>query len=85
MDRARFIVIVDDRIWKSVASDTWTATVLGGLTMLGWWVGSGALQWIGGAMAILWIFGRACLKMGADNKKTISEARRLLDDLEKTK
>lgn len=77
-DRTKTIVLVDDRFWKSFFRDIWTAVVLCGLTMLGWWVGSPALQWIGGFFAVLFIVGRA-VTIGIKNQFTISEARAELE------
>lgn len=77
-EKTKIIVLADDRLWKSFLSDLWTAVVLGGLTMLGWWVGSSALQWIGGFFAVLFIMGRVTAA-GVKNRFTISEARAELE------
>jgi uncharacterized membrane protein YiaA len=82
MAKTEIIVLADDRLWKSVARDTWTAIVLGGLTMLGWWAGSTALQWIGGFFAVLFIMGRVTA-MTVKSRYTIAEARAKLDEYEK--
>jgi hypothetical protein len=82
MAKIEIIVLADDRLWKSVARDAWTAIVLGGLTMLGWWVGSTALQWIGGLFAVLFMISRVTATT-VKSRYTLAEARAKLDELER--
>ena len=77
----KFIILRDDRFWKSVASDTYSAAILVSVTLLGWSVGSSALQWIGGLFAILFMAARATSN-AAKSRYTIEQARAELDRLE---
>jgi len=78
----KLIVIKDDRMWPSIVSDCFTFVMIASLTLLGWWAGSSALQWIGGLMAIMVVTSRA---FGDFYKKqfTIETARLELDRLER--
>lgn len=78
----KFIILRDDRFWKSVASDTYSAVILASLTLLGWSVGSSALQWIGGILGIFYIFAIASKNI-RESRYTIEQARDELCRLEK--
>lgn len=80
-DDNKRIIISDDRLWKSIARDTYSGAVLLALVLLGWWIGSAALQWIGGIVWILFLFGRAANTF-QKYRFTITEARDELDRLE---
>lgn len=80
-DDNKRIIISDDRLWKSIARDTYSGAVLLALVLLGWWIGSAALQWIGGIVWILFLFGRAANTL-QKYRFTITEARDELDRLE---
>lgn len=77
---SKLVIIVDDRLWRSVGRDV---VSIGGLIVavgIGVLIDSSALQWIAGLGWVAAILGRV---MGsASNKYTISAAREKLDELE---
>lgn len=78
--KTKFIVICDERLWKSMATDAVSTVSLISSVLVGVYIGSDALQWIGGIIWILWILAR----LGNVNSghMTIDEARKKLDELE---
>ena len=79
-DEREYILVVDDRLWKSVSRDIVSIVTLFAMVGVGYVLGSVALQWIGGLIWILWIIAR----VDAQRKKmTISQARKRLDELER--
>ena len=75
-----FIAIKDDRLPASIASDCFTVTTLLGSVAVGWLLDISALQWIGGLMwLVIFLIRTHAL---SEPKLTISQARKLLDDLE---
>lgn len=75
------VVIIDDRLWKSIASDAVSTFILLATVGLGWFLDSTALQWIAG---IIWFLGMIGKLEGRkkQGKMTISEARDFLNKLE---
>lgn len=78
----KFIIIKDDRLWKSISRDTYSIGALLLAVGLGVVLDSTALQWIAGIAWILVIIGKA----SGEIKKvvTIKEARALLDAWERS-
>lgn len=77
----KYIIVSDDRLWKSIARDTYSFVTLLSMVGIGWLIDSAALQWIGGMMWILFTLARVS-KAATDRRMTISEAREYLDKLE---
>ncbi|NOX41188.1 MAG: hypothetical protein GXP05_11960 [Alphaproteobacteria bacterium] len=74
------LVIVDDRLWRSIARDTYTYGLLLALTGIGYVLGISALTWIRG---IIWMIAIVSKVSGLHKGHvTISEAREYLDKLE---
>lgn len=80
-EKPRTIVIIDDRLWRSVAKDTYTFGLLTAVTAVGYFLGISALSWIGGLMWIVAIIARSSQQM-KNAEMTIHEAREFLDKLE---
>ena len=81
MEKPKTIVIVDDRLWRSVARDTYTFGLLTAVTAVGYFLDISALSWIGGLMWIVVIIARSDQRV-RNSTMTIKEARKLLDQLE---
>jgi len=75
-----FIAIADDRLWKSVARDIASTMALISSVVVGVFIGSQALQWIGGLLWVVWTLSR--LSNVSTGHLTIEEARKKLDELE---
>ena len=75
------IIIIDDRLWRSIARDTYSAATLLALTMTGRVLGIAALSWIGGFLWLLFILYVA-RNIADDSRKTLAEAQEYLDKLE---
>lgn len=75
------IVIIDDRLWRSIARDTYSAATLLALTMTGRVLGIAALSWIGGLLWVVFIFS-AAQRIFNNNRRTLAEAQECLEQLE---
>ena len=77
--KPKLINIAHESFKESVASDCFTFGMLVGVVLVGKWVDSDALEWIGGLMVIFGVIGKAFSKFP---KMTIDEARAKLDEIE---
>lgn len=78
--KQREIIIIDERnVIKSWLKDTYSLATLFVLMGAGVWLGSSAMQWFGGFIAILWLIVRVSTRQ---NRLTIEEAHNRLDELE---
>ncbi len=75
------IVIIDDRLWRSIVRDTYSAATLLALTMTGRVLDIAALSWIGGLLWVLFIFS-AAQRIFNNNRRTLAEAQEYLEQLE---
>lgn len=77
------VIVLKESLAQSIARDAVTFVTCAGLVGLGWWIGSDAMQWIGGVM---FVFSLAVRMAGVvqKNKFTIAEARKRLDEIEAT-
>lgn len=78
------VILLRETFIESLAKDVTTVAFLVGATLLGLWVGSDALQWIGGFLALVVVCAKAA-SAGRNAKMTIPEARSFLDQLERTR
>jgi len=76
----QIVIIIRESTLESVISDTYSIGALVGAVLLGWWIGSDALQWIAGIIMFLVIAGESAGKY--KNKLTIEQARKRLDEIE---
>ena len=67
------ILIKDDRLWRSVLSDTYSTATLVGVIGIGLIVESPAMQWAGFVIFMLWVLVRASAKAKM-TRKTAQEA-----------
>lgn len=75
-----FLSIKDDRLWKSIAADAFTAISLTVCVFVGWLLDSQALQWFG---AVIWILTFMSMMSNLSKPRmTIEQARKELDRLE---
>lgn len=76
------IIVIHETVTKSIIRDATSFAT--GLAMcgVGIFLDSGALQWIGGILALLLIFSQAARVSGKNNRMTIAQARAWLDELE---
>ena len=77
----RMVVLVDDRLWKSVGRDVVSMVTLVAMVGVGVLLQSSALQWVGAIIWFLWIIGKAA-SVDKKHKMTIAQAREFLDKLE---
>ncbi|RVO41330.1 hypothetical protein CN093_08680 [Sinorhizobium meliloti] len=75
------VVIIHETIVKSWLRDISTFALFAALIGVGWLLDSGAMQWMGAIIAFITILTRAN-GLHKKNRKSISEARQFLDDLE---
>jgi len=75
------IWIWQETMWESIVTDTYTIGSLIASVLVGWFIGSAALEWISGILIILMIVNRASGQ--GFRKLTIDEARKKIDDLER--
>jgi hypothetical protein len=75
------IVVVDDTLWKSIARDAMSFMVLTGFVMLGWWVDSAPLQWLGGCFWLLFIINRV-FQLHTKHQYSPEQARAEIDRIE---
>ena len=80
--KPKLISIVHENLKESVASDCFTFGMLVGVVLVGKWVDSDALQWIGGLMVIFGVISKTFYKFP---KMTIDQARSKLDEIEDPK
>lgn len=78
------VIILKENVWNSWARDFGTFLTFTGLIFIGVYLESSALQWVG---AIIGFFVIACRSISYFNnqKLTVSEARKVLDELEASK
>ncbi len=79
--KPKTVVIVDDRLWRSVARDSYTFGLLAALTAVGYVLGISALSWIGGLLWMIVIISWAA-RLEKSNRMTIAKARALLEQME---
>lgn len=79
-EEKELIVIVDQRMWQSIASDAVSFGLLALAMFVGVALNSAALQWVGGIVWILHLFGMGARKL--NTRLTIEQARAKLDELE---
>jgi len=80
-DDLKFIIIKDDRFWRSLTTDVVTFGSLIGVVGVGIWLDSWLLQLIG---AIFWIIGLVSRFMDTTKSRfTIEEAREEIERLAK--
>lgn len=77
----KFIIVVDDRLWKSIGRDVFTFGSLLAVVCLGILLNSAVLQWICGIIWAVAVLSKVFSET-KKNKFTISEARAELDRLE---
>jgi len=75
------IVIVDDRLWRSIVRDTYSAAILLALTMIGRVLDIAVLSWIGGLFWVVFIFS-AAQRIFNNNRRTLAEAKDYIEELE---
>lgn len=75
------VIVLKENVWNSWARDFGTFLTFAGLISIGVYLESSALQWVG---ALIGFFVIACRSISFFNnhKLTISEARKVLDELE---
>lgn len=74
-------ILVDDRMWRSIARDLFSIAVFLAMVGIGWLAGSAALQWVGAILWFLLIFQRTD-RQRKSQTMTIAKARQFLDNLE---
>lgn len=78
--RVPVVIIMKEKVWESLAKDAGTFAMMFSLVMIGYLIGSNALQFFGGFMGIVWVLAKAA----SDGKKlSIEEARDKLDQIER--
>ena len=68
------IIFVHESVLASAAKDAVTVALLVAATLLGWWVGSAALQWLGGMMALVSVMMAAVVRSIENARRTPQEA-----------
>ena len=79
MSETRTVVVIRESVAESWLIDSGTVVALVVPVLIGWWLESEALQWIGSIIAFLAICGRA---LGKTKPMTIAQAREYLDRVE---
>lgn len=74
------VIIIREAVWKSWARDLGTFLTFFGLIYIGIFLDSGAMQWVGAILGFIVIACRS-LSFFNNQKVSIAEARKLLDDL----
>ena len=77
----QIIMLVDDRLFKSLLSDACTVISFVAMIGIGVLLESSAMQWVGALMWMMAVIGKAAL-ISSKQRYTISEARSELDKLE---
>lgn len=80
MEKEPMIIVVDDRLSKSVGRDLVTFGSLVLVMSVSVLLQSEAMQWITGGLWVIWLFARA-IGAGKANRMTLDEARAKLDVL----
>lgn len=75
------VILLKESLLDSIIRDLVTFLTGAGLTGLGWWIGSDAMQWFGGVLFMLSVVARTA-GLASTNRLTISEARKRLDEIE---
>lgn len=75
------VVIIHETVVKSWLRDLSTFALFSAMIGVGWFLDSGAMQWMGAIIAFITILTRAT-GLHKKNRKNIAEARLFLDDLE---
>lgn len=77
-ENTEYIIITDDRLWRSALRDVVTLASVVGIIGIGWFLDSSAMQWAGFVVAALMLIALA----GASRKrrKTPQEAAKYLRD-----
>lgn len=78
-EEVKMIRVVNETLAQSLLSDAGTIAMLVSLVLVGKFIGSEALQWVGAIMGFLAVLSRASKSAP---KMTIEEARAYLDKLE---
>lgn len=73
------VIIIRESVMESIITDTFTFATVVGIILVGKWVNSDALQWIGGFMTMMLIMSWASNK----ERLTVNEARAKLDQIER--
>lgn len=76
------VILISESVMDSWARDSFMFCTLVGLVLVGWFLDSAALQWVGALMGFLSVCVRASGRTKAA-RMTIAEARAKLDDLER--
>lgn len=76
------VIILKESFAESARRYAFTVLSAWAMILPGWLIGSNALQWVGSVLFGLFVMSRVA-KTGFDNAKTIPEARKFLDDLER--
>lgn len=74
------VIILHETVWQSAVRDLISAAVLLGMVGIGIWLESNALQCVGGATWVLWLFCRMAGDSSARLRLTPAEAVRHLVD-----
>ncbi len=75
------IVIISERVRDSLAKDIGVFALFVSLIGIGWLIGSTALQWVGAIIGFITILAWAA-RIRKENRFTVSEARKRLDEIE---
>lgn len=75
------IIIIHETPLQSWKRDASSVTGFVALIGIGWLLDSSAMQWVGAILGFLFIIG-AAFKLGRDNRMTVEEARKRLDEIE---
>lgn len=76
------IIRRDESVWESWAGDAGSLVFALAVFTPGYLTGMGAMQWAGAVLLFIVLVGIA-MKVNHDSRKTIAEARAMLDELER--
>lgn len=78
------VILIRERLFDSIAKDVVSIGTLTAGIYVGVLMNSSAMQWVTALLWMLLVFGRA-IKSGKNNRLTIPEARKRLDEIEAAK